>query len=119
MSDSFLGKIKKVLEAPKPPPHILARQQHQVVIPWYSRLWDAIRPPRAIGSEREPISRAQRRMLIIAPAAIVLGFVGYASYSYIASAEERSVNAFNLGMTHMRPGDYPTAIARPSRPCDT
>ncbi|MEO8097689.1 MAG: tetratricopeptide repeat protein [Acidobacteriota bacterium] len=111
MADSFLGKLRKILEAPKPPPHILERRKHQVIIPWHVRLWQAIRPPKAL-SDAPRMSSTQWRMLAACVVAIALAVGCYSVYRYFAYAEDRSRAAYLDGMTLTGPGDYRAAVAR-------
>lgn len=109
MAVSFFRKIQKILEKPEMPAHIRARQV-QVVIPWYERLWNAIRPPSS--SAPASMNTSQRRIIW---AGIVTGVVlgaGYWGFRYVSDAPIRSQSAFEAGMVQMGPGNFDAAIAK-------
>lgn len=109
MAVSFFRKIQKILEKPEMPAHIRARQV-QVVIPWYQRLWNAIRPP----SSRQPatMNTSQRRIIWVSLAtAVVLG-AGFWGFRYVSDAPIRAQSAYEAAMVQMGPGNFDAAIAK-------
>ncbi|MEI9814588.1 MAG: hypothetical protein WDO18_18950 [Acidobacteriota bacterium] len=107
MKDSFVGKVRKVLEKPVPPAHIQQRQYH-VVVPWHERLWHAIRPPAAVPQRRRPMNTRQRRMLLAAAAVVVLLASAWGIYDYITSAPARAQAKFDAGALR-----WPAVNSRP------
>jgi len=78
-----------------------------------TRWSDAVRPlPGAESPSAQAVAhrRRQVRLLSYTFALIVLGCIGYYGYDYFANAPVRAREAFDQGMTNMRPGAYSDAI---------
>lgn len=109
MALTVFRKIRKVLEKPVPPAHIRQRN-YRVVIPWYQRLWDSIRPPTAAPRGQQGMNTSQRRMLLWAAVAMVPLAAAWLVYDYTSRAPERAAAALAAGMQRMGPGDFSGAV---------
>jgi tetratricopeptide (TPR) repeat protein len=109
MPDSFFGRLKKAIAAPQAPAHHL---QYRSVIPLRTRIWNAIQPPKATPSNRKPLNRGQKRLLIISLIMIVPIATTWGIISYVSSAPERSAKSFQEGVTLMGSGNTDLAIKR-------
>lgn len=108
MADSKLRQLRKILEKPVPPAHL--QQQYQAVLPWHQRLWDSIRPPAAVPTERKPMSKDQRKLVWIALAVILPVVAGWFAYEYISNAPVRARAEYQAGMSRLGPNDFAGAI---------
>jgi len=108
MADSKLRQLRKILEKPVPPAHI--QQQYQAVVPWHERLWEAVRPPAAVSSERKPMNKGQRKLVWIAMAVILPVAAGWFAYDYISNAPVRARAEYQTGMSRLGPSDFSGAI---------
>lgn len=109
MAVSFFRRIQKILEKPEMPAHIRARQI-QVVIPWYQRLWNAIRPP----SSNAPatMNTSQRRIIWAGIVAALIIGAGWWGFRYVSDAPLRAQSAFESGMARLGPGDLDGAVKK-------
>jgi tetratricopeptide (TPR) repeat protein len=82
--------------------------------PWRQRLWEAIKPPPAVGrAPRTPEqARRLRRILVSILSLALLAVAGWLVIRYIVSAPERAEAKFQEGMHLMAPATYQDAIAR-------
>jgi tetratricopeptide (TPR) repeat protein len=109
MADSKLRQIRKILEKPVPPAHIQQRQYH-VIVPWYERVWDAIRPPAAVAAKRKRMNRNQRKLLWMTLGALAPIAAGWAAYDYISNAPLRARAEYQAGMSRLGPNDFAGAM---------
>ncbi len=95
----------------------MAQQGRRIKETYWSRLWNAVRPPPPVQG-RKRLNRSQRRLLWGPFAALITIAAGAGVYQYMASAEERAGEAFDQGMELMNPGHYEDAIRQFSRAVD-
>jgi tetratricopeptide (TPR) repeat protein len=80
-----------------------------------SRLWKAVKPPRATkrtGAVLTALNRKQKKVLFLTCAVVVaLGAAG-GVYDYVSRAPERAAKEVEAGMRLMEPRHYADAIAR-------
>ncbi len=108
MADSKFRQLRKILEKPVPPAHL--QHRYDVVVPWYERLWQAIRPPSAVPTERKPMNRGQRKLLYITLAAFISIAGAWFAYDYISNAPLRARAEYDAGMSRLGPNDFKGAI---------
>ena len=94
--------LKRLWNAIKPPPPV----------PWHSSEQAGGLPESELSAEEH---RRRKRLLIITAVAIAMGGVGWAAYSYIASAPQRADAALQEGMRLMASGQYKGAEERFTR----
>jgi len=105
---SLFAKLRDAVLGPPLP----ERYQHRVVIPFYVRLWEAIRPPVAPGRPLG-MNRSQLRLMRITMGAVLLLAAGAGVYYYaFAGREQRSMAAFQNGLKAVARLDYDQSIAR-------
>jgi len=93
----------------------MAHSGHRVVVPFWSRLWDAIKPPPPVPSQRKPWNRSQRRLFWGTLSGLICVGTGLGIYQYVSSAEDRANDAFQKGMEFLGPGRYDDAVAQFTR----
>jgi tetratricopeptide (TPR) repeat protein len=89
--------------------------------PFFSRLWNAVKPPPPVyrpGKEPSSHKRRQRRLLLITAGVAALGFAAWGVYAYIASAPQRAQQEFQAGMRFLEPKNYQRAVGSFSRSID-
>jgi tetratricopeptide (TPR) repeat protein len=90
----------------------MAQQGHRVEIPFWSRLWEAVKPPPRVPGTRKTFSRSQRRLIWGTLSVLISVAAGLSIYQYLASAEERAGKVFDQGMELLGAERYQDAIAR-------
>jgi tetratricopeptide (TPR) repeat protein len=111
MGDSYFRKIQKILEKPPVPAHIQQRQ-YRVVIPWYERLWQTVRPPKPVPSTRPPMTKPQRRLLASAVVAALTVGVAWYAFDRVTNAPARAQSAYQEGMRALGPSDFARAVGK-------
>jgi tetratricopeptide (TPR) repeat protein len=107
MADSKLRQLRKILEKPVPPAHL---QQQYHAPSWHERLWDSIRPPAAVPTERRPMNHSQRKLLYLTLAVILPVAGAWAAYDYISKAPIRARLEYDAGISRLGPNDFAGAI---------
>jgi tetratricopeptide (TPR) repeat protein len=90
----------------------MAHLGHRIQEPFWSRLWNTVKPPPPVPGHRKPLNRGQRGLLWGTLSVVISGAVGFAIYNYVSSAEERADKVFQKGMALLGPGRYQDAIAQ-------
>jgi tetratricopeptide (TPR) repeat protein len=77
-----------------------------------ARLWNIIKPPRAVSRTDEPkgLNPAQKRLVYGAVGIVLVGALGWQIFTYVTTAPQRADKVFREGMAMMTPGHYPEAI---------
>jgi tetratricopeptide (TPR) repeat protein len=107
---SLFGKLRKILEKPQVPAHL--QQQYYAEVPWYSRMWDSLRPPSAVPSGRAAMSSGQRTMVLITLAIVIPGAAIWGIIDYVAGAPQRARLAYEDGMSRLGPNDFAGAVTK-------
>lgn len=104
---SFLDKLRDVIMGPPLP----VRHQGRIVIPFYLRLWQFIRPPKPAANQAAGLNRSQRRIVQVTLSVVVLSLAGWALYAYLYSGrQEESAASLQQGLTSVAKGDYMRSV---------
>jgi tetratricopeptide (TPR) repeat protein len=103
---SVLAKLRDAIMGPPPPQHLRQR----VVIPFYVRAWNFIRPPKSRGRPLG-LNRSQSRLVGIALTVAAILSVSGGLYFYLFSGlEERSMAALQEGLKSVAKVDYKGSV---------
>jgi|GEM_PF-1122911 len=119
MSKSRLKRLWDTVKPPPAPPRRVSEYAPLKDPSWIGRFLRAIKPPPAVPSARQGISREEqlrrRRIVLGAAALIAAGGAAWGTYAYISSAPARATQAFQDGMRLMGKGDLKGAEERFTR----